>query len=124
MNDVKITFFSFGYDIPHLVRFNNIITLPSLLDLAAMNAFALGNRAKWKDYVDMYFLLKRHLNFRDVSVRTKELFAEMFSEKLFKQQLCFFKDIDYTEEIQYLQGYSVNEEEVKKFLTDVATEPF
>lgn len=124
VNDVKMTFFSFGYDIPHPVKFSDIVTLPSLLDLTAMKAFALGKSAKWKDYADMYFLLKKHFNFREVSARTKELFAEMFSEKLFKQQLCFFKDIDYTEEVQYLQGFSVKEEEVKNFLTDVATEPF
>ena len=27
-----------------------------LLDLAAMKAYALGRRSKWKDYVDLYFL--------------------------------------------------------------------
>ena len=35
----------------------NIFRLPSLLTLAAMKAYALGRRSKWKDYVDLYFLL-------------------------------------------------------------------
>lgn len=29
---------------------NDIIKLPDILTLAAMKAFALGRRAKWKDY--------------------------------------------------------------------------
>lgn len=29
----------------------DIIKMPDLLRLSAMNAFALGRRAKWKDYV-------------------------------------------------------------------------
>jgi hypothetical protein len=32
------------------------ISLPTLLSLAAMKAFALGRRAKWKDYVDLFFI--------------------------------------------------------------------
>ena len=32
--------------------------MPDLLHLAAMKAYALGRRAKWKDYVDLYFILK------------------------------------------------------------------
>jgi aryl-alcohol dehydrogenase-like predicted oxidoreductase len=30
--------------------------MPSLLDLAAMKAYALGRWSKWKDYVDLYYL--------------------------------------------------------------------
>jgi hypothetical protein len=35
--------------------------MPTLLSLAAMKAFSLGRRAKWKDYVDLYFLLRDSL---------------------------------------------------------------
>ncbi|MBW6441419.1 hypothetical protein K0B04_00730 [Patescibacteria group bacterium] len=31
-----------------------------VLTLGAMKAFALGKRAKWKDYVDLFFILKIH----------------------------------------------------------------
>ncbi len=47
INSVKITFFLFPYKIIH--------SIPPLLDLAAMKTYALGGRAKWKDYVDLYF---------------------------------------------------------------------
>ena len=58
INTVKITFFSFPYKINPEINYNEIISVPSLLDLAAMKTYALGGRAKWKDYVDLYFILK------------------------------------------------------------------
>jgi len=37
---------------PHNISVQKAINIPSLLDLAAMKAFALGRRSKWKDNVD------------------------------------------------------------------------
>jgi len=58
-----------------------------------MKAFALGRRAKWKDYVDLYFILKNHYSLSQLADRTFEIFGSLFSEKLFRQQLsgCFFR---------------------------------
>ena len=53
INSVIITFFNFPREINPVMDFNEIIGIPSLLDLAAMKAYALGGRAKWKDYVDI-----------------------------------------------------------------------
>ena len=55
VNSVKVTFFSFPHAIVSATDFEGIIRVPSLLDLAAMKTYALGGRAKWKDYVDLYF---------------------------------------------------------------------
>ncbi|MDR1342473.1 MAG: hypothetical protein LBK18_04350 [Prevotellaceae bacterium] len=85
-----------------------------------MKAFALGRRAKWKDYVDLYFILKNHFSVAEISCEATKLFNEQFSEKLFRQQLAFYKDIDYSEVVQYLPGFEVNPEEVKQFLTDAS----
>jgi len=32
--------------------------MPDLFTLAAMKAFALGMRARWKDYVGLYFITR------------------------------------------------------------------
>ncbi len=52
---VKMTFFSYPYAVEHKEPLGDFIFMPDLLSLAAMKAFALGRRAKWKDYVDLYF---------------------------------------------------------------------
>ena len=64
--------------------------MPDLLSLAAMKAYAFGRRAKWKDYVDMYCILKDFCSLYEVSARASAIYKQAFSEKLFRQQLCFF----------------------------------
>jgi hypothetical protein len=124
INGVKITFFYYPFSIPSEVNLGKVISMPDLLSLSAMKAFALGRRAKWKDYVDLYFLLKHHVSITTVSEKAKELFGGEFSSKLFRQQLAYFNDIDYQEEVFYLPGFEVSEEEVKDFLVEIATRPF
>ncbi|MDR2410084.1 MAG: nucleotidyl transferase AbiEii/AbiGii toxin family protein [Bacteroidales bacterium] len=120
INDVKVTFFNYPYQVKHPVKISNILTMPTLLSLSAMKAFALGRRAKWKDYVDLYFLLKNHFSIDEISREATKLFNEQFSEKLFRQQLTFHKDIDYSEDVKFLPGVEINTEDVKQFLIDVA----
>lgn len=123
VNSVKLTFFAFEYDVPTSLWLDNVIQMPTLLDLAAMKAYALGGRAKWKDYVDLYFLLKDHFHLANVSTRAKEIFGSFFNEKLFREQLSYFHDIDYSEKVAYF-NQSVSDETVKKFLEEIALTPF
>ena len=88
-----------------------------------MKAYALGRRSKWKDYVDLYFILKDRFTVQQISDRTTELFGQLFSEKLFRAQLSYFGDIDYNEAVEYLVP-PVPEEEIKSFLIDKATDIF
>lgn len=119
INNVKVTFFSFPYPIEHGVKVDSFISIPSLLTLASMKAFALGGRAKWKDYVDLYFILKDYYSIEDISKVATANFGQMFSEKLFREQLAFHKDIDYSEPIEYLTT-PVSEVEIKNFLIEKA----
>ena len=57
-HQVKITFFHYPFEIPYKDTVDNFLKMPDLLTLAAMKAYALGRRAKWKDYVNLYFILK------------------------------------------------------------------
>ncbi len=122
--DVKFTFFDFGYAIPHPISVETKITIPSLLDLAAMKAFALGHRSKWKDYLDLYFILKNHYSLKEVSAQASLRFGDLFSEKLFRGQLNYFKGISFEEQIEFMPGFEVSEEEVKTFLTEAALTGF
>ena len=121
VNNVKITFFLYPHKIDSKHNFDNIIKLPELIDLAAMKAYALGGRAKWKDYVDVYFLLKEYFSFSDIAKRAKQIYGSFFNEKLFKEQLSYFIDVDYSEEIEFMPGYETDDDEIKQFLTEIAT---
>jgi hypothetical protein len=121
IDGVKVTFFYYPFQVPATKKLTDIIKMPNLLSLAAMKAFALSRRAKWKDYIDLYFLLKYHFSIEEIGNEAKLLFGENFNTKLFKQQLVFFEDIDYTEEVYFLSGFEVSDSEVKSFLIEIAT---
>jgi len=117
VNEVKITFYQYPFKIDAACRFEDILRMPGLIDLAAMKAYALGRRSKWKDYVDLYFIIKNYFSIEQISKRANELFDQMFSEKLFRAQLSFFDDIDYSEPIEYFST-PVPEDEIKNFLIE------
>jgi len=123
INSIKMTFLSFPFKNIQLTNFNDIIKIPTLLDLAAMKTYALGGRAKWKDYVDLYFILKDHYELKKLSDRAASIFGADFNEKLLREQLCFFDDIDYSEKVEYIKS-DINETEIKKFLVNIATAEF
>jgi hypothetical protein len=93
--------------------------MPTLLSLASMKAFALGRRSKWKDYVDLYFILNNHFSVLEISKEACINFPSQFSEKLFREQLAFHKDIDYSEPVEYLST-PVAEPKIKEFLIEKA----
>lgn len=119
INEVKFTFFEYPFQIEAKNIFNGYVRMPTLLDLAAMKAYALGRRSKWKDYVDFYFLLRDHFSIEEISVRSVEIFDQLFSPKLFLAQLSYFKDINYTEPVEYLIPVP-SEDKIREFLIDKA----
>lgn len=121
---VKFTFFDFGYNIPHTIAINNGITIPGLPELAAMKAFALGMWSKWKDYIDLYFILKDQHSITEISAIAKGFFGDLFSEKLFRAQLNYFEGISFEEAVEFMPGFDASEAEVKAFLVDAALTGF
>lgn len=121
INNVKLTFFSYPYSVLHQTNFSSILTMPPLLSLAAMKAFALGRRAKWKDYVDLYFILHGYYTIQEICREAEKIFNQQFSEKLFRQQLAFHKDIDYTEPVELITT-PVPDDEIREFLISKATD--
>ena len=117
-NGVKITFFNYPYKIEYKKNFEGIIKMPDLLTLAAMKAFALGKRAKWKDYVDLYFIMKDFFSLKDICKKSEELFGVQFNEKLFRIQLTYLEDVNYEEEVEFLPGFEVDEKTVKEKLVE------
>ena len=122
IDDVQVTFYSYPFDIDTPINLEDNIKMPNLLTLASMKAYALGRRAKWKDYVDMFFLLRDHFSLDEISDSAEKIFGTMFNRKLFREQLSYFGDVDYREKVEFVGESAVSDEEVKKFLVDVSTE--
>ncbi|MFA6376650.1 MAG: nucleotidyl transferase AbiEii/AbiGii toxin family protein [Candidatus Paceibacterota bacterium] len=120
--EVKFTFFRYIYEIEYSKKLDSIVTLPDLLTLAAMKAFALGRRAKWKDYVDLYFIMRDFYGINEIVKKGNEVFGSEFNDKIFKVQLGYFKDINYQETVKFMPGFEVGDKEIKKKLVEFSLE--
>ena len=116
INGVKATFLFYPFKISFSVDFNGIKTA-DLLTLSALKAYALGRRAKWKDYVDIYFILKQY-TIQNIIDKAKEIFGDDFNEKIFRSQLSYFDDIDYSEKVEYIKKEEVSNENIKNNLKE------
>jgi len=118
INKVLFTFFRYPFEINYKIDFNKTLKMPSLLTLAAMKIFALGRRAKWKDYVDLYFIIKDFHSLLEIVKQAENMFGNEFNEKICREQLAYFKDINYSEKIIYKEGFEINDDVIKKRLID------
>jgi hypothetical protein len=115
---IKFTFFNYLFPIKFSQNLDDIISMPDIATLAAMKAYALGRRAKWKDYVDLYFVAQKLSSIKPVIEKAKEIFGSEFNEKNFRVQMAYFDDIDYSEKIIFNKGFEVKDEEIKKKLLE------
>ncbi|MFH1407976.1 MAG: nucleotidyl transferase AbiEii/AbiGii toxin family protein [Patescibacteria group bacterium] len=110
---VKVSFIHFPFPPLHKLIFTKSISLASLKDMASNKAYVIGRRGEYRDYVDMFFLLKSGITLATVVKDASKRFKGAFSERLFLEQLVFFKDIeDY--EIGFI-GKAYSPQEVLKF---------
>ena len=112
---VEITFVCHPYKPLKKLIETGSIPLFHLDDLAANKAMTIGKRGAWRDYVDIFFLLRKKFYSIEVLVTLAEQkFAGMFSEKLFLEQLIYFDDLDLATTAFIKESYK--EEEIKSFL--------
>ncbi|MCL4392521.1 nucleotidyl transferase AbiEii/AbiGii toxin family protein [Patescibacteria group bacterium] len=115
---IRITFFYYPF---HIKTYKNIeipISMPDLLSLAAMKAYAIGRRNKWKDYVDLYFIAEKYGSIKPIIDNAKLIFKNEFNEKIFRSQLAYFKDIDYSEELIFMKGFKIDKNIIKNKLIE------
>ena len=117
---VRFTFLHYPYKISFSEKFNNIIKLPNLLTLATMKAFVLSRRAKWKDYVDLYFVMKDYFSLNEISKQGGKIFGKEFNEKIFRESLAYFTDINYGEKVIFMPGVEVSDAILKKSLIKIS----
>ena len=117
---VQFTFLEYPFLLESTNELNDSIKIPDLLTLAATKAYALSRRNKWKDYVDLYFIISKNYSVKKISTKAKQIFGQEFNIKAFREALTYFKDIDYSEEVEYSPGNKISEIEIKKGLIKFA----
>lgn len=93
----------------------SFLPLESVKDIAADKAFTIGRRAVWRDYVDLFFILKRgYIDIFDLVKLSQKKFGLEFNPKLFLEQLIFFEDLEVTKTFFIKEKFSAPE--IQEFL--------
>ncbi|MCX6791650.1 MAG: nucleotidyl transferase AbiEii/AbiGii toxin family protein [Candidatus Gottesmanbacteria bacterium] len=121
--NVAVTFFHDDYQLLFDPIPSEIMNLLDPRDIATNKAYLLGKRPKWRDYVDLYFLLKEnYVSIGELISLSQKKFGTDFSEKLFLEQIVYWGDMDdyivdfLTTEIEPEEIKIFLENEVKKFV--------
>ena len=107
-NEIKFSFFNIK-DNPVLLLINSeYFNLLSELDISAMKIIALP-RAAYRDYVDLYFILKRH-NLRDIINFTRKKYRN-FDEGIYLKCLLSYDDVEISP-ISFKPGFKRNKKDI------------
>ncbi len=119
-DQIKISFIYFPFKRKYKPVLSDSIMLSSFKDIASDKAYAIGRRPEYRDYVDLFIVLKNGFNLARTILDAKEKFRGEFSEKLFLSQLVYFEDLkDFTVEF-IKEEYSIKE--IKDFFKKVVNE--
>ena len=76
------------------VIFQNL-KIASVVEIMAMKAHTLSFRGKFKDYVDLYFVLKNKItDLQSIGDLAKRKYGAEFNFRLFLEQLTYMKDLE------------------------------
>ena len=116
INAVKMDFVKYRYSlIFKLVNFNGV-KMASMSEIALMKASTLGGRARSKDYVDLYFILKKKIiSLSEIIDNCDKKYGDEFNGRLFLEQLTYFEDISSNKiKIEFLKE-KISAEQMQKF---------
>lgn len=72
----------------------NGLTLFSVKDIAIKKAYTIGRGGEYRDYFDLYAILKeKYIGLAEVISTAKKIYGSVFEEKLFLQQLVYLDDL-------------------------------
>ena len=114
-DEIGVTFVWYYYPLLYPSIKTHSLNLASIDDIATDKAETIGRRAVWRDYVDIFFLLKKNIiTLEKIMKLAKRKFQGEFVETQFLQQLPYFTDLIVTP-MEYINK-QYNEQEIKSFL--------
>lgn len=125
----KVTFLAYPFSLVEPLIAGDLISpklkgifLASPYEIALMKAYAIGRRATFRDYIDIYYLLKENMvTLEDIIRKASGKFivgGEMvFSARLFLEQLVYTKDLEDKEvAINLVTKKQISPKEIEEFL--------
>ena len=111
---IKLDFVKYKFPLVlGLIEFKDVKML-KVPEIAATKAYTLNYRGTFKDYLDLYFILKdKHSSLTDIREIANKKYKEEFNFRLFLEQLIYLEDLK-KEKIEFL-GQPVSRKEMQEF---------
>jgi len=120
-NTVQISFFGYNHKvIKDLIR-TEYFNIASIEDIACMKLSAITSRSLEKDYVDLYFILKK-LQLKEILDIMSAKYPSLDKNVILKS-LVYFDDV-LPEPLIFKEGHNVAFEDIKKYLRNIINNYF
>jgi len=117
LDEIKISFFSYRYNIIDDFRSFNKIRFAGLKDIAAMKLEAIAGRGSKKDFIDLFFLLKRFTLYEIFEFHTIKYGPGLSNRYHLLKSLVYFTDAD--QEAMPVMINQINWDDVKSRITSL-----
>lgn len=114
-NHIKLSFFTFEYKLIGKSVKEEYLRLASISDIACMKFSAIASRARSKDYIDLYFILRTN-RLEDLLMKCAKKMPDLDTNLILKS-LVFFEDIE-EEKIKFKNNNKLSFNRVKEFLKE------
>jgi len=114
-NHIKLSFFTFEYKLVGKSLNEEYLRLASIPDIACMKFSAITSRARSKDYIDLYFILRAN-RLEDLLMKCVKKMPDLDTNLILKS-LVFFEDIE-EEKITFKNNNKISFSQVKEFLKE------
>lgn len=125
-HNIKCTFlYYFFLNAYSILEFETGLHMFSIQDIAVKKAYTIGRRGVYRDYFDLYAIMKNsYMSLEEIIISAERVYQGVFNTKLFLEQLVYFKDLPDTDITFATKDTSVSphvvqeylEAEVKKYL--------
>lgn len=120
-NQIKVTllYYPFKSAFP-IIQKESGLRLFCIQDIALQKAYTIGRRGEYRDYFDLYTILKNgYITLEDLIQKTKKIYGGAFDEKMFLQQLVYFDDMLNFDIIPISSDLPPTPKMIKKFLEEL-----
>lgn len=95
VDETKITFLHYPFSRLEELAFSNGVSLIGIREIAATKAYTVGRRGSFKDYVDLYFIIKNgYAPFEEIMKLAEKKYGGDFNSRLFLEQLIYLDDVE------------------------------
>ncbi|HZE86830.1 MAG TPA: nucleotidyl transferase AbiEii/AbiGii toxin family protein [Methylomirabilota bacterium] len=124
IENIKITFLCYPFkDLHAYQELDEGLRLFSIKDIAIKKAYTIGRRGEYRDYFDLYMILKNnYITLSELITDAKRIYGSVFEEKIFLQQLVYFDDLLHFEIIPLDKASIPAPEDIKHFFEKLVNE--